>query len=203
MLYDKIVCKHTNIAGETQSGVFKFNPYWNENMEIPRKLRKRDMRIAKTKFIMGYPHPKFELVPESEEEDEEEESEGDEESESQEGDREAEPRTTATGCKSRKSGDAEDNDDDDDDERSDDDDDDDDTEDDDFLPYELPQIGYPNTPSLPPSSQSGLSRRSIRNFDDDDDYEEDSYDRLPSLSASRQLTAQTAHSKRTGVVTQV
>ena len=53
-------------AGHTQPGVFKFNPYWNENMEIPKKTRKRDMSYPKMTFVFGYPKPQFEMASDSE-----------------------------------------------------------------------------------------------------------------------------------------
>ena len=37
-------------------------------MEIPRKLRKRDMSYPQTTFLFGYPKPRFELWSDSEEE---------------------------------------------------------------------------------------------------------------------------------------
>jgi hypothetical protein len=194
MLYDKITCQHTGLTGHTQPGVFKFNPYWNENMEEPRRLRKRDMRIARSKYVFGYPKPRFELVSESE--DEYDEDEDDEEgSEEREGTaisgRKADTPKTAKTTKTTKTRDEDDDDDDDEDDDdydSDDYDDEYDEEEEDYIPYRLPEIGYPQTPSLPPSSQSFRSRHS--------DFTESVPDSLPSLPPTRQLTAQT---KRTGV----
>ncbi|KAL4223613.1 hypothetical protein ACF0H5_017082 [Mactra antiquata] len=193
MLYDKITCKHTGLVGHTQPGVFKFNPYWNENMEEPRRMRKRDMKIAKTKFVFGYPKPKFELVSESEDEYDDEDETDEDEVES------VKPPKTALKTPQRETSRAKTRDHDGDDDSGDDSDDDYDSEydsddeeyseDEDFIPYQLPQIGYPKTPSLPPSSQSFRSRYS--------EYSESVADSLPSLPATRQnLTAQT---KRTGV----
>ncbi|XP_053391250.1 uncharacterized protein LOC128554061, partial [Mercenaria mercenaria] len=193
MLYDKITCQHTGLTGHTQPGVFKFNPYWNENMEEPRRLRKRDMRIARSKYVFGYPKPRYELVSESEEEydeDEDDEDDDDREATAASG-RKAETPKTAKTNKTR----AEEEDDDDDDEDSEYDseeyDSDEDEEDEDYIPFRLPEIGYPQTPSLPPSSQSFRSR-----YSDFTEYSESVPESLPSLPASRQLTAQT---KRIGV----
>ena len=71
---------------------------------------------------------------------------------------------------------------------------DDDSEDEDnaYMPFKLPQIGYPKTPSLPPSSQSFRSRYS--------DYSDSVPASLPEVPSSRQLTAlRTATSTRAGV----
>lgn len=193
MLYDKITCQHTGLTGHTQPGVFKFNPYWNENMEEPRRLRKRDMRVARSKYVFGYPKPKFELVSESEEEtDEYDEDDDDNETVDQvEISGKAETPKTAKTTKTQEEDDDEDDYDSEyDSEEYDSEDEEDDEEDEDFIPYKLPEIGYPKTPSLPPSSQSFRSR-----YSDFTEYSESVPESLPSLPASRQLTAQT----RTGV----
>ncbi|WAR02323.1 hypothetical protein MAR_008881 [Mya arenaria] len=65
-------------------------------MEEPRKLRKRDMRITRTKFVFGYPRPRMELLSESEEDEEEGGEEEDEEEE------DARSRLKTEGGKSRK-----------------------------------------------------------------------------------------------------
>ena len=66
--------------------------------------------------------------------------------------------------------------------------DDEDDEDYDYVPFKLPNIGYPKTPSLPRSSQSSLSFRS--RFSDVPDS-------LPEVPGSRQITGmRTADSKR-------
>ena len=63
--------------------------------------------------------------------------------------------------------------------------DDDDDEDNDYVPFKLPNIGYPKTPSLPRSSQSFRSQFS------------DVPDSLPEVPGSRQLTGmRTAGSQR-------
>ena len=63
--------------------------------------------------------------------------------------------------------------------------DDDDDEDHDYVPFKLPTIGYPKTPSLPRSSQSFRSQFS------------DVPDSLPEVPGSRQLTGmRTAGSQR-------
>ena len=69
--------------------------------------------------------------------------------------------------------------------------DEDEDEDDDYIPFQLPQIGIPKTPSLPPSSQGARSRYS--------DYSESVPDSLPELPGTRQLTAlSTARSGQVG-----
>lgn len=134
-------------------------------MEEPRRLRKRDMRITKTKFVFGYPRPRFEIVSDSEEEEEYDEDDEEGESEGEgtgervktEGgkSRKTETPRTARTAKTRATN-ADDSEYDSEDYDSEDYDDGDDEED--FLPFKLPQIGYPKTPSLPPSSQSFRSR---------------------------------------------
>ena len=63
--------------------------------------------------------------------------------------------------------------------------DDDDDEDNNYVPFKLPNIGYPKTPSLPRSSQSFRSQFS------------DVPDSLPEVPSSRQLTGmRTAGSQR-------
>lgn len=72
---------------------------------------------------------------------------------------------------------------------------DDDDEDQDYVPFELPQIGYPKTPSLPRSSQSKMSFRSKYS---------DVPDSLPDISKSQRLTAvRRAVSKQQRTTTQV
>ncbi|XP_052799203.1 histone H3.v1-like [Mya arenaria] len=196
MLYDKIVCKHTGLTGHTQPGVFKFMPFWNENMEEPRKLRKRDMRITRTKFVFGYPRPRMELLSESEEDEEEGGEEEDEEEEDArsrlktEGgkSRKTETQRTARTAKTSKTRATEDDSEyDSEDDEYDDDDDEDDEED--YIPFELPQIGYPHTPSLPPSSQSFRSRYSV--------YTPSVTDELPPISGPRTQTSQTKRTHKT------
>lgn len=190
MLYDKITCQHTGLTCHTQPGMFKFNLFWNESMEEPRRLRKRDMRIARTKFVFGYPKPKFELVTESEDENVDEEHDDSRGQTAQLSSRKADTHKTAKTSQTRGTRVIEGHEEEDDDNREyDSDSEDEDDEDDEFIPYQLPQIGYPHTPSLPPSSQSFRSRYS--------EYS-DVPDSLPELPTSRQFLG-IAQTKRTGV----